>query len=501
MKMKTSINKFGTYLFENKVMIAFALVCLAAIIISGSPMTFIVDGVITRIGRNTFTVLALIIPVIAGLGLNFGMVIGAIAAQIALFWVVHWGFGGFSGMMLCVLIATPIATFFGYLVGKLFNNMKGTEMIAGLILGYFADGLYQLLFLVIIGGVIPVDNPTLIISHGVGVKNTIDLTGNLKYSIDAIRMVDIITVAFYAVLVITVVKGVLHLLKRYSFKRSDMIQFAIIAVAFALSYIPVVEAFLFADRLVLLDAVTIGLIAFAVFQLFKIIQKKIFKQDQNYSILKPLLIIGLCAVIYAATYIPSVELVLQTVKLPVLPFLLIAALCLFNQKILDTRLGQNMRTVGQSQSVAMASGINVDQTRVIAMIISTVLASWGQLIYLQNIGTFATYGAHTQIAQFAIAALLVGGASVQKANNKQAIIGVILFHTLFIVAPQAGKNLFDNAQIGEYFRVFVSYGVIALSLAMHAWTLAKKKEEGQPPEQGLESLEVGQRTPTEMSVS
>ena len=56
-----------------------------------------------------------------------------------------------------------------------------------------------------------------------------------------------------------------------------------------------------------------------------------------------------------------------------------------------------MRTVGQSQTVATASGIDVDRTRVIAMIISTVLASWGQLIYLQNMGTFSTYGAHLQI--------------------------------------------------------------------------------------------------------
>ena len=64
---------------------------------------------------------------------------------------------------------------------------------------------------------------------------------------------------------------------------------------------------------------------------------------------------------------------------------------------------------------------------------------------------------------------------MQKATNRQALIGVLLFHTLFIVAPQAGKNLFDNAQLGEYFRVFVSYGVIALSLAMHAWKLVKKE--------------------------
>ena len=73
-----------------------------------------------------------------------------------------------------------------------------------------------------------------------------------------------------------------------------------------------------------------------------------------------------------------------------------------------------------------------------------------------------------------IASLLVGGASVQKATNKQAILGVILFHTLFIVAPLAGKELLGNAMIGEYFRVFVSFGVIALALAMHAWKKVAK---------------------------
>ncbi len=149
--------------------------------------------------------------------------------------------------------------------------------------------------------------------------------------------------------------------------------------------------------------------------------------------------------------------------------------------LLKTRLGQNMRTVGQSRTVANAAGIDVDKTRVIAMVLSTLLASWGQLIYLQNIGTFSTYGAHTQVGQFAIAALLVGGASVQKATNKQAILGVILFHTLFIVAPQAGKQLFNNAQLGEYFRVFVAYGVIAMALAMHAWRKVPKKEALPPP--------------------
>ena len=183
----------------------------------------------------------------------------------------------------------------------------------------------------------------------------------------------------------------------------------------------------------------------------------------------PLAIIVLCVAGFLLTYVQPVREILVYVDIPVATYLSIVLLCVFNNMLLGTRLGQNMRTVGHSRVVANVAGINVDRTRIIAMVLSTVLACWGQLIYLQNIGTFATYAAHTQVSLFAIAALLVGGASIQKATNSQAIIGVILFHTLFIVAPQAGTRLFRNPQLGEYFRVFVAYGVIAVSLAMHAW--------------------------------
>jgi simple sugar transport system permease protein len=40
----------------------------------------------------------------------------------------------------------------------------------------------------------------------------------------------------------------------------------------------------------------------------------------------------------------------------------------------------------------------------------------------------------------------------------------------------AGKNLMGSAMIGEYFRVFVSYGVIALALALYAWKRLKERE-------------------------
>lgn len=160
---------------------------------------------------------------------------------------------------------------------------------------------------------------------------------------------------------------------------------------------------------------------------------------------------------------------------PIATLLVILFLFLLVSYILKTKLGQDMRAVGQDMHIAEVSGINVDRTRIIAIIISTVLAAWGQIIFLQNIGTINTFGSHSQVGLFAVASLLVGGASIDKASWKEALIGTFLFHFLFIISPLAGQNLMNNAQIGEFFRVFVAYGVIGISLLLHAWEKDKSK--------------------------
>ena len=188
------------------------------------------------------------------------------------------------------------------------------------------------------------------------------------------------------------------------------------------------------------------------------------------------MVVGGCAAACVAYLIPFVANLFSMVQIPVVTFLLVGLLCVFNNELMRTRLGQQFRAVGQNRTVANVSGINVDKVRLIAITISTVLAGWGQLIFVQNMGSFQTYGAHEQVGLYAGAAILVGGASIKKATNTQAMVGCILFHLLFIVAPSAGKNLFGDAAIGEYFRVFISYGVIALALVMHAWSGIQKKK-------------------------
>ena len=470
--------KISDFLFKNKVVILFLLLCVGATAASKQPLTFVIPELFTRIARNAFIVLALIIPVITGLGLNFGIVVGAMAAQIALFLTTYWGFTGVGGFFITVALATPIALVFGFLVGKLFNLVKGNEMIAGLILGYFADGIYQLIFLFVFGGVIAMNNPTLMIATGVGVKNTIDLKDTVKYALDTIPMLTVLEIGFYLVIAGLLFTTIHKRIKKQAVNWKDTALKAAAAVfVYALTFIGPVEQFLSSDRLLLLSAVELGCLSVVLWQLFQIIRHKTakntgagsFGKRDTFDIRRALVFIVLAGAVYGLTYIPALFNVLIAVQLPVMTYICIGALCVFNNLLMRTRLGQNMRAVGQNRAVANSAGIDVDKTRIIAMLFSTVLASWGQLIYLQNIGTMSTYGAHTQVGQFAIAALLVGGASVQKATNKNALLGIVLFHTLFIVSPLAGKKLFGDPVIGEYFRVFVSYGVIAMALAMHAW--------------------------------
>ncbi|MEG0772427.1 ABC transporter permease [Clostridium sp.] len=398
--------KAKEYIFSNMVTILFIILCLIGLNLSGQPLTLVLDEIVNRIARNLFIVLSLIIPVIAGMGLNFGIVIGAMAAQIVIIAVTHWGIVGIPGFLLCVVLTTPIAIVFGYLTGKLLNMTKGQEMITSMILGIFANGLYQLLFLFLVGTVIPMKNPKLMISGGVGIKNTVDLNGGIKYALDNLWKLSLYELVYYVAL--------------------------------------------------------IGIIGYVAAIIYKVVKKK-------GSITKQIVMAVLSLVAVIVCQLPEIAKILIYVNVPMVSIFILVVLCAFNVFIFKTKMGQDFRTVGQSAMVANASGINVNKTRIKAIIISTVLAAWGQIIFLQNIGTLNTYGSHEQVGMFAIAAILIGGASVSKATNKQAFLGVILFHTLFVVSPTAGKNLFNNAQIGEYFRVFVAYGVICVSLALYAW--------------------------------
>ena len=346
-KNTSSPKKALAFVGNNAVPIMFIIIIAICIPISGFSPTFLLNEIMTRLSRNAFLILSLLIPIIAGMGLNFGMTLGAMAAEIALIFATDWQIWGIPGIVLAMIISIPISALLGLACGRILNAAKGREMITSYIISFFMNGVYQLVVLYMMGSIIPIIHNNVKLPRGYGVRASVDLT-RIRKSLDGVLAVNI-----------------------------------------------------------------------------------------------------------------------AGVRVPLLTILIIVGMCLIIVWFRRTKLGQDMRAVGQDMEVARAAGIDVEKTRIISIVISTVLAGIGMVIYLQNMGDMATYSSHSQIGMFCIAALLVGGASVDRASIGNVFLGVILFHTMFILAPRAGAVITGNEVIGEYFRVFVSYGVITLALIMY----------------------------------
>ncbi|MBR0043242.1 MAG: ABC transporter permease, partial [Synergistaceae bacterium] len=120
-----SLNKILSLVANNAVPIIFIIISAIAIPLSGFSASYLVQELLTRIGRNAFLILSLLIPIMAGMGLNFGMVLGAMAGQIGLILVSDWAIVGIPGMVLAMIVGTPIAALLGIFCGGVLNRAKG----------------------------------------------------------------------------------------------------------------------------------------------------------------------------------------------------------------------------------------------------------------------------------------------------------------------------------------------------------------------------------------
>ena len=65
------------FMRKNAVPILFLIICLIGILIAKPQMSFVSQELGRRMVRSTFLVLSLIIPILAGMGINFGIPLGA----------------------------------------------------------------------------------------------------------------------------------------------------------------------------------------------------------------------------------------------------------------------------------------------------------------------------------------------------------------------------------------------------------------------------------------
>lgn len=135
------------------------------------------------------------------------------------------------------------------------------------------------------------------------------------------------------------------------------------------------------------------------------------------------------------------------------------AIWVFNK----TKAGSRMLVAGSSEAFAVSNGINVDKQRIIGMVLSTVLAAIGIIIYSQSFGFLQLYTAPLYAALPATAAILIGGASLNKTKISHVVIGTFLFQGLMVVAMPV-INIITDGSMAEIIRIIISNGIIVYAL-------------------------------------
>ncbi|NLV76952.1 MAG: ABC transporter permease [Tissierellia bacterium] len=125
--------------------------------------------------------------------------------------------------------------------------------------------------------------------------------------------------------------------------------------------------------------------------------------------------------------------------------------------------GLSMIVAGSNPNFAMSNGIDVDKQRIKGTVISTVLAAIGIIIYSQAFGFLQLYNAPLYSAMPAAAAILIGGATLKKANIVHVVVGTLLFQSLLVVALPV-VNVIAEGSMSEVIRTIVSNGIILYAL-------------------------------------
>jgi len=131
-----------------------------------------------------------------------------------------------------------------------------------------------------------------------------------------------------------------------------------------------------------------------------------------------------------------------------------------------SKTGVEISAVGMNPVFARATGVNVDRSRIIANVMSTCLGAVGIIVYAQGFGFAQFYDAPLLMAFPAVASVLVGGASAQRAKIINVVIGCFLFQGLLTSAPPViGRLLQDvDADITNPVRYIVQFGIILYAL-------------------------------------
>ena len=153
-----------------------------------------------------------------------------------------------------------------------------------------------------------------------------------------------------------------------------------------------------------------------------------------------------------------------SVTVPTGLLLVLFATCFAVWLFTKSRTGTEMLATGMNPKFAAAAGIDIDKKRITANVLSTVLGAFGIIVYSQSFGFVQLYTAPLMMAFPAVASILIGGATAQRARVSHVLIGVLLFQGLLAVSLPVANVLAPEGNLSEIIRMVVQNGIILYAL-------------------------------------
>lgn len=162
MTVKQLVNKLG---LPRLIIILFVLILILASSILGMNTPYYLGASLTRFGMHAILVLAMVPPLVAGVGLNFSIPICIVAGLFGGMLSMEWGLTGFAGVFTAMAIGGVLGALIGYGYCLLLNRIKGSEMMIGTYAGYSVVSFMCMIWLAL-----PVTNEAIRWTQGTGVR-------------------------------------------------------------------------------------------------------------------------------------------------------------------------------------------------------------------------------------------------------------------------------------------------------------------------------------------
>lgn len=124
-----------------------------------------------------------------------------------------------------------------------------------------------------------------------------------------------------------------------------------------------------------------------------------------------------------------------------------------------TRTGMIFSAIAENERFVQIVGISVNRYRTIGIMMSTILAAVGVVVYSQSYGILHLYDGPFMMSFPAVSAIVIGGAGKKNATVINALVGTFLYQTTYLLSiPVANALLIP--EMAEILRTIVTSGII-----------------------------------------